>query len=535
MRFLRRFLSAGILLFCCLAAAQTARRKSIVPAQTGRPRLVVLIVIDQFRADYLDRFRDGYSKGLRSLLTDGAVFSEAFYDHYPNVTAVGHSTLLSGATPAISGIIENEWFDRTAGKNVTSVSDASVKALGGTGPGASPHRMLTSTLCDQLKMAEAEAKTRCFGVSLKDRSAILPNGRMADAAYWFDDGQWLTSTYYMSGVPGWVADINASHPGERYKGQPWRALGAPTDAKPFKTLPKEVNPAYWTALDASPWGNELILEFALRAIEAEHVGQKAGETDVLSVSFSSNDLYGHEMGPDDPGVRDLALRVDEQIGRLLQSIDRKVGLANTVVVLSADHGVAPTEEAQRERHMAGGRLSANVISKAINDALAVRYGAGNWVLSAGGGLFPYLDHARIAAAKLSLAEVRQAAADAIRALPAEAHVARVYTPEQIMTMGSADMIDRRVRNGFHPTRGSDLYVVYEPFYYVRSGKGANHQSPYNYDAHVPLIFLGPGIKKGVYDETVVINDVAPTLARMLRVEPPAGSVGRVLTEMMAKQ
>ena len=492
---------------------------------------MLAIVVDQFRYDYLERFRASYKGGIDTLLRRGAVFTNAYYEHFPTVTAVGHSTLLSGATPAISGIIDNTWFDRTSGKNVTSVSDESVKAVGGPGPGASPHRMLVSTVCDQLKMSQADVKTKCFGISLKDRSAILTNGRSANGAFWFDDGNWLTSTYYMSALPEWAAAYNASKTAERFKGQAWRALDAKPDSKPFVELPKEAGDRYWSALDSTPWGNEVILEFTQRAIEAERLGQRPGETDVLAVSFSANDIYGHSVGPDDPGVRDMAIRTDEQIGRLLQTVDQKVGLANVLIVFSADHGVAPTVEAQQARHMPGGRIAPNEITKAIEDALTARYGAspGNWVLAAGGGLFPYLDHKRIADRKLDLAEVRRVAADAVRRV---AHVARVYTPEQLRSMSGGDMIDRRVRNGFNPTRGSDLSVVFEPFYYAGGGRGTTHQSPYSYDAHVPLIFLGPGIQPGRYDGAVTVNDAAPTLTTVLGVETPSGSVGRVLTEML---
>jgi predicted AlkP superfamily pyrophosphatase or phosphodiesterase len=518
-----------------VALPQTPRRAVAPP----KPRLVLAIVVDQFRYDYLVRFGDSYKGGLNTLLNRGAVFTNAYYDQYPTVTAVGHSTLLTGATPALSGIIENTWFDRPSGRTVTSVFDPNVKAVGGPGDGASPHRLMASTVCDQMKMARANTPlekptTKCFGVSLKDRSAILTNGHMADAAYWFDDGKWLTSTYYMNALPGWVADVNATNPGERYKGQGWRALNAPADSKPFVQLPNEINSRYWTALDSTPWGNELTLEFALRAVDAERLGQRAGETDVLAVSFSSNDVYGHAAGPDDPGVRDLSVRTDEQIGRLLAAVDRKVGLANTIVVFSADHGVAPTAEAQAARKMPGGRLSANVAGKAMDDALNARYGTtGTWIV-ANGGLFPYLNHTRIASEKRDLAEVRRLAADAVRALPiATSHIARVYTPEQILSgMGPADAIDRRVRNGYHPARSGDLIIVYEPYYYIGTGTGTTHGSPYSYDTHVPLIFMGPGINPGRYNAEVKVNDAAPTLATLLGVETPATATGRVLTEML---
>ncbi len=523
----------GLAVLCALAfvlaALPQAPRR---PAPPGKPRLVLALVIDQFRYDYLTRFRDGYKGGIDLLLRRGAVFTNAYYEHYPTVTAVGHSTLLSGATPAISGIIDNSWFDRASGRNVTSVADDTVKAVGGPGPGVSPNRMLASTICDQLKLSQAEVKTMCLGISLKDRSAILTNGHMADAAYWFADGKWLTSSYYRDALPSWASDYNASNPGVSAKGNAWRGLGSKADSKPFVQLPNEINPRYWSAFDTTPWANEMILEFTLRALDGEQLGQRPGETDVLAVSFSANDLYGHGVGPDDPGVRDISIRTDEQIGRLLQAVDKKIGLANVVVLLSADHGMTPLPESLQARHTPAGRVGAAEITKPIEDALTARYGAGpgNWVLASGGGLFPFLDQKRIADRKLDLAEVRRVAADAVRRVP---HVARVYTPEQLRTLSGGDMIDQRVRNGFHQQRGSDLYVVLEPFYIAFTGRGSTHGSPYNYDAHVPLIFMGPGIQTGRYDGKVMVNDAAPTLASLLDIEPPSGAVGRVLTEMLA--
>jgi len=272
-----------ILVFALVAA-------TILAAPPRKPKLVLAIVIDQFRYDYLTRFRGEYKAGFERLLSKGAVFTNARYEHYPTVTAIGHSTILSGATPSISGIIGNDWYDRDEGAKVTSVSDSRTQLLGGGGGiGSSPERLLVDTVGDELKMADG-GKSRVFGISLKDRAAILPAGHMADGAFWFDTktGNFVSSSYYFPDLPGWVKDFNASRPADKFVGSVWLNHTMTSDLK--KLYPAE---------DSSPYGNELIEALAERMLSAEQLG-KRGVTDLLSVSFSSNDYVGHEFGPDSP-------------------------------------------------------------------------------------------------------------------------------------------------------------------------------------------------------------------------------------------
>src|SRR5579863_8199434 len=277
------------------------------PARAAeKPKLVVAIVVDQFRYDYLLRFRGEYKEGIDRLLKRGAVFTNASYEHFPTVTAVGHGTFLTGATPSISGIVGNDWYDRESGKNVTSVSDDATRTLGGSGGvGASPRRLLVSALGDELKMSNN--RSRLIGISLKDRSAVLPTGHMADGAYWFDQktGQFVSSTYYFDALPAWVNEFNATHPADRYKGATWMG----------RKYPDETGEKLYAALHESPFGNDLVEAFAERAVEAEKLGQR-GVTDVLAVSFSSNDYVGHALGPDSPEVRDISVRTDQVFGKL---------------------------------------------------------------------------------------------------------------------------------------------------------------------------------------------------------------------------
>ncbi|MGE5644690.1 MAG: alkaline phosphatase family protein [Acidobacteriota bacterium] len=513
------------ILIACAAAAAPVKQAAPAPA---KPKLVVGIVIDQFRYDYLTRFRADYNSGFARLLTRGAVFTNARYRHFPTITAIGHSTFMTGATPSRSGIAGNEWYDREAGKEVTSVGDDATKLLGaGDRTGASPRKLVVSTVGDELKMA-TRGKSRVIGISLKDRAAILPSGHICDGAYWFDgaSGNFVSSDFYFPDLPAWVKDFNGSRPADRYLNAVWKPLVPSPDFPAFeKRMAASPGKAFYGSLAPSPYGNELVEEFAERAIVAERLGT-SGATDLLTVSFSSNDYVGHQLGPDSPEVRDMSIRMDRLLGRLLDFIDKRVGLANTLVVLTGDHGVSPMPEVLMERKMPGGRLPAKAVDSAIEQALVERYGEGKWTVGDGS----YLNRDLIRSKKLNEAEVEQTAADAVARLP---HIFRVYTREQLLkgrTIG--DEITRAVENGFYPSRSGDLFIVAEP-YWIESGSGATHGSPFGYDSHVPVIFMGPNVKAGRYDAAAAPNDIAPTLATMLDVETPSGSVGRVLTEMLA--
>lgn len=495
-----------------------------------KPRLVLAIVIDQFRYDYLLRFRQDYTAGLKRMLEQGAVFTDAHFLHAATVTAAGHSTFLSGATPSVSGIIANEWFDRSSGQSVTSVFDPKSKLVGGVpgAPGSSPRRMLVSTVGDEIKMQGIDS--RVIGVSIKDRSAILPVGHMADGAYWYDSdsNHWVTSTYYRAELPDWVRKLNGENGYQRYLGAKWLPFDATDDsAAPFCTMVAGTEVRFCGGLEATPWGNEMIEEFAERAISSEDLGHHSG-ADLLAVSFSSNDYVGHAVGPDDRAVRDISIRTDRLLGKLLDFVDARVGLGNTIVVLTADHGVAPVPEVNQARKMPGGRLSEPRLSKKISEALTKRYGSGKWLL-AGSPYTPYLNLDLMQTRKLDPAEVERVAA---QAASTEDNIARVYTRHDLLSgQVQRDDIGRAVSLGFYGPRSGDLFVLQEP-YYLFEATGTSHGTPYGYDTHVPVIFLGPGIKARSFPSRIAVNDIAPTLAAILEVEQPSGSIGRVLSEML---
>jgi hypothetical protein len=487
-------LVAVLLAFLWLADAPGAQGRAGAPADV---KLVLLIAVDQFRYDYLTRFRAEYTGGFSTLLARGATFTQAFLDHYPTVTAVGHSTMLSGAIPAVSGVIGNDWYDRTASATVTSVADPDTQLVGGAGPGSSPRRLLVSTLSDEMKNAvthlPAEATPKVFGLSLKDRSAILPAGHRADGAYWLEvkTGVFVTSTYYRSEPHAWAAQFNTAAPADKYAGRTWELLDAGSGSA--RTMPAAPGAPLYAAVYGSPFGNELLKDFAVAAIEGERLGQR-GVTDLLTVSFSSNDSVGHTFGPDSPEVRDMAVRVDRTIGELLARIDALVGLDHVLVAFTADHGVAPVPEVQQQRKLPGGRMKSEELFGPITAALTAKYGEGKWILATA-GTSPYLNHALIAEKGLDPSEVRRVAAVAASAVP---HVARVYTREQLLSGEvSADLIGRRVARGYNLQRSGDLEIVLDA-YWLRTSAGTTHGTPYSYDAHIPLVLMGPGIKPGAY-------------------------------------
>lgn len=516
------------LLFCA-AISGAAPPQSYAEKQ---PKLILGIVIDQFRYDYLTRFRADYTGGFARLLNHGAVFTNAYLQHFPTVTAIGHSTFLTGATPSLSGIVGNEWYDRESGSVVTSVSDPGVKLLGGGNKaGASPHRLLVSTIGDEMKMA-GTGKPKVVGISFKDRSAILPVGHMADGAYWFDGatGNFVSSTFYFSALPEWVRDFNASGAAQKYAGREWKPLAGESNGNPggaFKTLPAAAGPDYYSALVASPFGNELLELFAERAMDAEQLGAR-GVTDLFTVSFSSNDYVGHALGPDAPEVRDLSIRTDRILEKFFKFIDSRLGLDNVLVVVTADHGVAPLPEVLAARKMPGGRMPAEAVSEAVSKALTERYGDGKWIMYASYATF-YLNRQLIREKKLNEADVHRTAMSTLMKIP---HVFRVYTREQLMAgQFLADPVGERVGNGFNFQRSGDVITLVEP-YWSFAKQGTTHGSAFDYDSHVPVMFMGPRIKPGRYNENITANDIAPTLAAILEIETPSGSVGRALTEML---
>ncbi len=528
-----RFTVLSIFAATLASTAQSRSARVQPPRAEHRPKLLLAIIVDQFRFDYTTRFAARYTGGLHTMLNGGAVYLDAHQDHYPTVTATGHATFLTGSTPATSGIIGNEWYDRGLGRSITSVEDGETKLLGGApgATGSSPHNLLVSTVGDELKIADRNT-SRVVGISMKDRAAILPAGRMADAAYWLDatSGAFVSSTWYGSSLPAWVVSFNQARPAEQHLGKSWTAAGAdPSRTKAFLTMPSQPGKAFMSAFEETPWSNDLLESFAELAMQKEGLGHHAG-TDVLTVSFSANDHLGHAVGPDDPAVEEISVATDRTLGKLLTAAAKQAGgLSNLLVVMSADHGVAPVPEVNLARHMPGGRASKADYRHTLEQALESRFGKGPWIVGSWESGF-YFDQNLIREHKLNPADVEDEAARAVETLP---YMERVYTRTQLMLRAAmASRVDDYVARSFFPERGPDLFVILKP-YWLFGTEGTSHGSPWDYDTHVPLLFYGADIRPGVYTERVGISDVAPTLAALLAVETPSGSVGHILPEIVS--
>lgn len=536
--YVRRIAAISISSFLALTAWQQSGAPA--PASDSKPKLIVGVVIDQFRYDYLTRFRSDYRGGLDQMLRQGADFTNAFYAQVPTVTAVGHSIFMSGAMPAVSGIIGNSWYDRTERQVVTSVCDWNVKIVGGEqeekashctdSDPASPKRLLVSTVGDELRDAHSDSKV--MGISIKARAAILPSGHRAAGAYWLDDvtGNFVSSSFYMEALPAWAQEFDEQKLPAKYVDQKWQRFPKWNFHEPAGSREP------YAKLPASPWGNELIEKFAEKAIAGEKLGQR-GVTDLLTVSFSSNDYVGHAVGPDAPEVRDMADRTDQLLGKLFRVIDQSVGMKNVIVVLTADHGVAATPATDEADKMPGGYVHGDV-DQVIVTALNGKYGTSDWIIPGGGETSVYFNTEAIENAKAkngqpaTARDIYNTARAALFANP-QLHIARIYTRDQLDNGVAGDFIARAEMNGYFPGRSGDMNIVFEPDY-IPGRSGTTHFSPYSYDRHVPVLFMGTGIRPGRYDGLIEPNDIAPTLATILDIQTPSGSSGRVLTELFAR-
>jgi predicted AlkP superfamily pyrophosphatase or phosphodiesterase len=524
----------------------------------GRPRLLVLVVFDQLRGDYLDRWGDLFGPdGFQRLMKEGQYFTNCHYPYATTMTGCGHASLLTGCSPHRHGIIENEWFDRQLGRmvycatnefrqtvySIPPPTDPKDRRLGGT-----PERLMTESLGDVLK-ASSGGQAKILAVSIKDRSAILPGGKNCEHAYWFDSatGTFITSTYYRDRCPEWVAKFNREKMADRWFGQSWDRLlpnldytarSGPDDVlgetpgvskKMGRTFPHPISIGkpkpdreYYDEVTCSPFGNDLLLEFAKTAITATDIGR--GETtDLLTISFSSNDIVGHSFGPDSHEVLDITLRSDRTMAELLRFLDERIGVGQYVLALTSDHGICPLPEVAIAKGLPGGRLDPNDLRNRIEMLLDAKYGTrpgetSKWI---DGDAYPwlYLNHRKIAGRGLPTDEVAQVVAEWFRAQPwAERAVLR---REIESTQPTDDAILKGLRLSHYGERTGDLAIVFKPYVISQTyTTGTTHGSPYPYDTHVPLIFFGHGIKAGKSDVLMVPQAIAPVFAWAARIKPP---------------
>jgi predicted AlkP superfamily pyrophosphatase or phosphodiesterase len=525
---------AFLLLFAALLFAPF----SFASAYDGRPRLIVIIIVDQFRGDFLERSRNTFGPGGFNLFLErGAVFTDCRYDYATTHTAPGHATLLTGAYPDGHGIGGNQWWDQEKKRLVTSVEDSRTQLLGlpeGVDkPGASPRKLLASTLGDVLKMATG-GKSRVFAISLKDRGAVLPAGYAGDGAYWIDrqSGAFVTSTYYMKELPAWVKQFNQSQRAETYWNREWKDSSGKTLGSTAPRKEKDGSPeGFFDVVGATPFANDYELEFARELVLNEKLGS-GSTTDLLIVSLSAPDILGHDAGPDSPQVAAMVQALDAQLAGFFQFLGKQVGLANLWLALTADHGIAPLPAYASGLRLPAGSFTPRDSRARANAALSSKLTPGRDTEFIPALVWPiaYLSEEAFSSAKLNQAEAELAAGEALmKESPAVGYFTRSQIAHGELPPGETG---RRYAHSSSPYGG--WYVILVPrAYVVGYPPGTDHSSPYTYDTHVPLTFFGAPFQPGTYRGHAEPVDLAPTLASLLGISPPSHSVGRVLTEALA--
>jgi predicted AlkP superfamily pyrophosphatase or phosphodiesterase len=534
------------LLTTTLAAAALAVAPRSQDAD-GSPRLVVLVSVDQLATWVFEAARPHFAEdgGFARLLDQGVLFTNCAYAHGCTATGPGHATLGTGAPASVHGIVDNQWIDPITGAAVYCATTAGAEAVGGGSANRGPDTLKVPTLGEVLKAQRPGA--RVVGLSFKDRGAILPAGRGADAALYFDQGvgHFVTTTAYAPAVPAWVARFEAAYPLTRYFGRTWDRYGAPSafeglvDDRPFegpdpnksRTLPKTIDggrktlrPRFYSHLYASPFANEVLVDLARAAVDAYDLGED-DVPDLLTISFSSPDAVGHQYGPESHEVRDTLLRLDRDLEALLRTLDARVGRGRHLVLLSSDHGVGPCPEGRVAAGLAGGRdgnLSVKIraaAEKTMRDAYGepaekswVRGTAGTWL---------YLDRSNIEKAGIDRAEASQRVAKALEGL-STLHAAIPTTGPLPADLDPA--LADIFRSTYHPDSSGDVYFVYEPYWLGYPTPTASHGTPWAYDREVPLIAFGPGIRNGVVHPAAVTPGMAVSIAAaVLGIEPPLGA------------
>jgi arylsulfatase A-like enzyme len=541
----RRFLlTAGLLLSGSALLAQNR------PA----PKLLVGIMVDQMRPDYLTRFADQYGPdGFNRLRREGLECRNTHYNYIPTVTGPGHSSVYTGTTPRYHGIVGNSWYDRRLRRDVYCTEDTTVQLVGTTkGLGVSARNQLSTTLGDELKMTYA-GRSQVLALSLKDRGSALPAGHMADGAYWFDvaSGNFVSSTYYVPALPAWVQQFNGQKNADRYRQQTWAPLRGPAayrnslpdsnryervfKGKTAATFPYDLaklsalgGPGY-ESVYTSPFGNSLLTDFALTALQNTTLGRD-DVPDLLAISYSSPDAVGHTFGPLSKEENDLYLRLDLEIARLLQALDKTVGKGNYAVFLTADHGASEVTRYLADHQLPVGTFDRGAVYRAAGAYLTEQLGPGQWLERESSNMY-YLNRPLLTQRKLELGRVQELLAAFLREQPG---IAQVNSTTQLLGAGSTSYLEAKLQAGLYYPRFGDVRYELLPGYTGDLGVGASHGTGYTYDSHVPLLWWGPGIPAGVVSYAPhTITDIAPTAAMLLNSKLPNACTGQPIQEVLA--
>ena len=527
-------------------------------SQETKPKLVVGIVVDQMRQEYLYRFESKFGEGgFKRLAGKGFMLTNAHYNYVPTYTGPGHASVYSGTTPSVHGIIGNDWWDKGLKKQVNCVEDDRQKPVGnpeGNGD-VSPWRMLSSTITDELKIS-SQKRSKVIGISVKDRGAVLPAGHLADGAYWYDgkSGKFITSTYYKNTLPQWVETFNGLKLADSYLNHTWNTVlpisqytESSQDESPYeRKLQGKEKPVFpynlkelrktngdFDLLAATPFGDDLLTEFAKSTIAGEQMG-KDSDADFLAISYSCPDLIGHAMGPNSIEIQDAYIRLDKNIEDLLKTLDKEVGENNYVVFLTADHAVAEVPQYLKDNRIPAGNFAVSSLEVNLNDFLQ-KYFPGKKIIEKISNDQIFLNQ------DLFAGDPKSAGIDLLIAtelitnyLQSVEGVAQVFS-KAVLKQGAYNEtgIKGMMVRGYNFKRSGDIAYQLEPSWISGGGaQGTTHGSAYSYDTHVPILFYGKGIKQGASSSYHAITDIAPTLSVLLKIKFPSGCTGQPITEIL---
>ncbi|PKV52709.1 putative AlkP superfamily pyrophosphatase or phosphodiesterase [Aquimarina sp. MAR_2010_214] len=513
------------------------------------PRLVVGIVVDQMRYDYLTRFYNRFGdKGFKRMINEGFNCKNNHFNYVPTYTGPGHASVYTGTTPKNHGIISNHWYDKFGKAMVYCASDSLVKAVGSNSEmeRMSPHRMKTSTISDQNRL-HTQLKGKTIGIAIKDRGAILPAGHSANGAYWFrgkDEGKWITSTYYRNELPDWVKKFNASNQAESYL-KVWNTLydiNTYTESGPdqnqfeggFKgketaTFPydlaklKDQNMGY-DIIKASAYGNSLTTDFAIAAIEGEQLGGDK-TTDFLTVSFSSTDYVGHNFGVNSKEIQDTYLRLDKDLERFFDTLDTKVGKGQYTVFLTADHGAVHVPSYLKSVKIPAGYFDRDAFTTKVKAFVKAQFKVDGLIENISNNQV-FFNYNILKKNAISAENLEKALAHYILQ---ENQIDKVFTRNQLETGEYVTGIAALIQKGYNQKRSGDVVYVMDPATISYSKTGSTHGSGLAYDTHAPLLFFGKGIQKGSTTQETYIPDIASTISALLGITFPNGATGKVLS------
>lgn len=537
-----------VLTFSFSVLAQEAPSNALVKTQ---PNLVVGIVVDQMRYDYLSRFWDGYGNdGFKRLLREGFNFKNNHYNYAPTSTGPGHASVYTGTTPATHGIIGNNWYDKEIGASVYCAADNTYRSIGTeTSAGQmSPKQLLTTTVTDQLRLSN-QGKSKVIAIALKDRGAVLPGGHMANAAYWFhgkNEGHWISSSFYMDRLPRWVDTFNKSEAAAAYK-KSWDLLKPAKDyvGGPDKTpydgafkgeaaavFPHDI-PSLWEQngqfdiLKGTAYGNSLTTDFALAALEGEALG-KGIHTDFLAISYSSTDYVGHQFGVNSREVEDTYYRLDQDIARLLKALDKQVGKGNYTLFLTADHAAVQVPSFLKDQRIPADYFDSKASLERVKEYVSETYGSDEIIENISNDQI-FFNRPLLKNLEIELDDIQE---DVAHFMLLDPSIERAYTATQMWEQEYSRGLPYILQNGYNLKRSGDVLFVLKPAVISYSRTGSTHGSPQIYDTHTPLLFFGKGIKKGATVSRSEIPDIAPTIAALLGIAFPNGTTGKPLTAVL---